>query len=56
MKEVDNMEKSNVWTIIDKNDIPEFKKTIGLTWVFKINSNGSFKERLVELGFYKEQE
>ena len=55
MKEVDNMEKRNVWTIIDKNDIPEWKKTIGLKWVFKIKSTGSFKARLVALGFLQRE-
>ena len=35
-KEVDNMNRRSVWSIIDKKDLPENKKTLGLKWVFKI--------------------
>ena len=50
-KELDNINRRSVWSIIDKKDLPENKKTLGLKWVFKIKSNGVFKERLVAQGF-----
>ena len=49
-KEVDNMNRRSVWSIIDKKDLPENRKTLGLKWVFKIKSNGLFKEILVSQG------
>ena len=45
------MNRRSVWSIIDKKDLPENKKTLGLKWVFKIKSNGVFKARLVAQGF-----
>ena len=49
------MNRRSVWSIIDKKDLPENKKTLGLKWVCNIKSNGVFKERLVDQGFLQDQ-
>ena len=40
-----------VWRKIDKMKIPENKRLIGNKWVFKIKRDGTYRARLVALGY-----
>ena len=40
-----------VWRKIDKVKIPENRRLIGNKWVFKIKRDGTYRARLVALGF-----
>ena len=40
-----------VWRKIDRAKIPENKRLIGNKWVFKIKRDGTYKARLVALGY-----
>jgi hypothetical protein len=48
---VNNMEKCNLWTIISKDAFPEGRKLISNKWFFKEKRDGSFRARLVALGY-----
>ena len=39
MKEIDSMELRNVWTIINKHDVPPDRTLIDSTWALKIKRN-----------------
>jgi hypothetical protein len=43
-KELCDMDKQQVWEIIKKEDIPESRRTIKCTWIFKIKQNGIFEQ------------
>ena len=40
-----------VWRKIDKMKIPENRRLIGNKWVFKIKRDGTYRARLVALGY-----
>ena len=42
-----------VWRKIDKMKIPENRRLIGNKWVFKIKRDGTYRARLVALGYSK---
>ena len=46
-KELNDMLKRNVWTEVDN----DYKRTIGLKWVFKKKTDGRYRARLVALGY-----
>jgi hypothetical protein len=48
--ELANMEKRNVWQIIDQTMMPKERKVIGCKWVFKKKMNGDNRARLVTQG------
>jgi Reverse transcriptase (RNA-dependent DNA polymerase) len=50
-KELENMEKCNVWSLVDMLSIPTNRKLIGSNWVFKEMRDGVFRARLVALGY-----
>jgi hypothetical protein len=50
-KEILNMENFKVWTLIDKNELKENRKPIGNRWVFVEKRDGTFRARLVALGY-----
>ena len=45
------MINQRVWRKIDKAKIPENRKLIGNKWVFKIKRDGTYRARLVALGY-----
>jgi hypothetical protein len=50
-KELENMEKCNVWSLVDRFSIPTNRKLIGSIWVFKEKPDSEeFRARLVALG------
>jgi hypothetical protein len=50
-KELCDMDKQQVWEIIEKEDITEDRRTIKCKWIFKIKQNGIFRARLVACGY-----
>ena len=50
-KEIKNMINRRVWRKIDKVKIPENRRLIGNKWVFKIKRDGTYRARLVALGY-----
>jgi hypothetical protein len=42
-KELGDMDAKKVWEIIDKEDVPEGRRTIKCKWIFRIKRNGSFE-------------
>ena len=50
-KELKNMINRGVWREIDKVKIPENRRLIGNKWVFKIKRDGTYRARLVALGY-----
>jgi Reverse transcriptase (RNA-dependent DNA polymerase) len=50
-KELENMEKCNVWSLLDRLSIPTNRKLIGSKWVFKEKQDGVFRARIVALGY-----
>jgi hypothetical protein len=49
--ELANMEKRNVWQIINQTMIPKQRKVIGCKWVFKKKRDEYHRARLVAQGF-----
>ena len=45
------MENKNVWRAIHKTDVPKGRRLIGCRWVFKIKRDGTYRARLVALGY-----
>jgi hypothetical protein len=45
------MEKKQVWEVMNKEDIPQHRRTIICKWIFKIKRNGDFRARLVACGY-----
>ena len=50
-KEIKSIINRGVWRKIDKVKIPENKRLIGNKWVFKIKRDGTYRARLVALGY-----
>ena len=50
-KEIKSMISRGVWRKIDKVKIPENRRLIGNKWVFKIKRDGTYRARLVALGY-----
>ena len=50
-KEMKSMINRGVWRKIDKVKIPENRRLIGNKWVFKIKRDGTYRARLVVLGY-----
>ena len=50
-KEIRSMINRGVWRKIDKMKIPENRRLIGNKWVFKIKRDGTYRARLVALGY-----
>ena len=50
-KEIKSMINRGVWRKIDKLKIPQNRRLFGNKWVFKIKRDGTYRERLVALGY-----
>jgi Reverse transcriptase (RNA-dependent DNA polymerase) len=50
-KELKDMNKQEVWEIINKKLVPKERSLIGNKWVFKQKKNGIYRARLVALGY-----
>ena len=50
-KEIKSMINGGVWRKIDKVKIPENRRLIGNKWVLKIKRDGTYRARLVSLGY-----
>ena len=50
-KEIRSMINRGVWRKIDREKIPENRRLIGNKWVFKIKRDGTYRARLVALGY-----
>ena len=50
-KEIKSMINRGVWRKIDKVKIPENRRLIRNKWVFEIKRDGTYKARLVALGY-----
>jgi Reverse transcriptase (RNA-dependent DNA polymerase) len=50
-KELDKMEKLNVWEIVNRKTIPTGRRCVKHKWVFDIKRNGTFRARLVACGY-----
>ena len=50
-KEIKSMINRGVWRKIEKVKIPENRRLIGNKWVFKIKRDGTYRARLVALGY-----
>jgi Reverse transcriptase (RNA-dependent DNA polymerase) len=46
-KELGDMDDKKVWEIINKEDVPEGRRTIKCKWIFEIKRIGIFRARLV---------
>ena len=50
-KEIRSMIERGVWRKIDRKRIPSNRRLIGNKWVFKIKRDGTYRARLVALGY-----
>ena len=50
-KEIKNMIERRVWRKVDRKNIPNNRRLIGNKWVFKIKRYGTYRARLVALGY-----
>ena len=50
-KEIKSMINRGVWRKVDKRNIPSNRRLIGNKWVFKIKRDGTYRARLVALGY-----
>ena len=50
-KEIRSMIERGVWRKTDKKKIPNNRRLIGNKWVFKIKRDGTYRARLVALGY-----
>ena len=50
-KEIKNMIERGVWRKVDRKNIPNNRRLIGNKWVFKIKRAGTYRARLVALGY-----
>ena len=50
-KEIKSMIDSGVWRKVDRKNIPNNGRLIGNKWVFKIKRDGTYRARLVALGY-----
>ena len=55
-KETRSMIERGVWRKADRKKIPSNRRVIGNKWVFKIKRDGTYRARLVALGYSKFQE
>ena len=49
--EFENIEKKNVWQIVEKSKVPESRQIIGNRWVFVKKDDGRFRARTVAKGY-----
>ena len=45
------MENKKVWRTICKTDVPKDRRLIGCKWIFKIKRDGTYRARLLALGY-----
>ena len=50
-KEIRSMIERGVWRKTDRKKIPNNRRLIGNKWVFKIKRDGTYRARLVALGY-----
>ena len=50
-KEIKSMIERGVWRKVDRKNIPNNRRLIGNKWVFKITRDGTYRARLVALGY-----
>ena len=50
-KEIMSMIDKGVWRKVDRKNIPNNRRLIGNKWVFKIKRDGTYRARLVALGY-----
>ena len=50
-KEIKSMIDRGVWRKVDRKNIPDNRRLIGNKWVFKIKRDGTYRARLVALGY-----
>ena len=50
-KEIKNIIDRGIWRKIDRKNIPDNRRLIGNKWVFKIKRDGTYRARLVALGY-----
>ena len=50
-KEIKSMIERGVWRKVDRKNIPNTRRLIGNKWVFKIKRDGTYRARLVALGY-----
>ena len=50
-KEIRSMNESEVWRKTDRKRIPSSRRLIGNKWVFKIKRNGTYRAKLMVLGY-----
>ena len=50
-KEIKSMIDRGVWRKVDRKNVPNSRRLIGNKWVFKIKRDGSYRARLVALGY-----
>ena len=50
-KELNSMNKRNIWNIVPITEILEGRKPIGSKWVLKIKRDGRYRAKLVCLGY-----
>ena len=55
-KEIRSMIERGVWRKTDRKNIPSNRRLIGNKWVFKIKRDGTYRARLVALGYSQFQE
>jgi Reverse transcriptase (RNA-dependent DNA polymerase) len=51
IKEIDKMERLEVWQIVKRKTIPPDRKCIKYKWIFDVKRDGTFKARLVACGY-----
>ena len=49
--ELESMKQKNVWKLVNRNEIPEYKHAIPMKWVYNIKTDERYRARLVVLGF-----
>jgi hypothetical protein len=49
--EYENINRRNVWTIIDSKDMKKGMRPLGTKWVLKVKNDGRYRARLVVQGF-----
>ena len=50
-KELKNMILKNVWTTMSKDNLPQGRRLLKCKWVFKLKRDGTYRSRLVAMGF-----
>jgi hypothetical protein len=52
-KEFNDMESTNVWYMIRKEEVPKGRICIKCKWIFKSRRNGVFQARMAACGYYQ---